>query len=155
MDGLAGTLTVLSAIGSGLTGGVFFAFSSFVMGALGRLPKPQGIAAMQAINVAVLNPVFLGLFLGTGAAAAGAAVLALVSGAGAGWAVAGTVLYMAGGIGVTVARNVPLNEGLARADPASEEAVALWDAYLVRWTAWNHVRTVACAAAMAAFTQVS
>lgn len=151
MDRLAETLAFLSALGSGLTGGVFLAFSSFVMGALARLPKPQGIAAMQAINVVVLNPVFLGLFLGTGLTAAGAAALALVAGTGAGWAVAGAVLYLAGGIGVTMAGNVPLNERLARADPATAEAAALWDLYLVRWTAWNHARTVACAAAMAAF----
>lgn len=148
---LADTLTFLSALGSGLMGGVFLAFSSFVMGALGRLPKPQGIAAMQAINVVVLNPVFLGLFLGTGVTAAGAAALAIVTGAGAAWAVAGAVLYLAGGIGVTMAGNVPLNERLARPDPASAEAAALWDLYRVRWTVWNHARTAACAAAMAAF----
>ncbi|NYZ14054.1 DUF1772 domain-containing protein [Azospirillum sp. RWY-5-1] len=150
---LAEALTDLSALGSGLIGGVFLAFSSFVMAALGRLPKPQGIATMQAINVAVLNPVFLGLFLGTGLTAAGTAALALVTGTGVGWAVAGAVLYIVGGIGVTVGGNVPLNEGLARVDPASDAAAALWDLYRVRWTVWNHARTVACAAAMAAFLQ--
>ena len=30
---------------------MFFAFSTFVMQALARLPPPQGIAAMQSINV--------------------------------------------------------------------------------------------------------
>ena len=30
---------------------MFFAFSTFVMQALDRLPAPQGIAAMQSINV--------------------------------------------------------------------------------------------------------
>jgi uncharacterized membrane protein len=32
-------------------GGIFFAFSAFVMKALDRLPPAQGIAAMQSINV--------------------------------------------------------------------------------------------------------
>ena len=34
-------LTLLAALGSGLIAGVFFAFSSFVMAALGRLPSDQ------------------------------------------------------------------------------------------------------------------
>src|SRR6266511_3402260 len=58
-------LTLLSAIGCGLIGGVFFAFSTFVMKALAALPPPQGIAAMKSINIAVINPIFLGPFLGT------------------------------------------------------------------------------------------
>jgi len=49
-------LTLLSALGSGLIAGAFFAFSTFVMGALGRLPAAHGIAAMQSINVVVINP---------------------------------------------------------------------------------------------------
>ena len=59
-------LTLLSALGCGLIGGVFFAFSTFVMKALAALSPPQGIAAMKSINIAVLNPMFLGVFLGTG-----------------------------------------------------------------------------------------
>ncbi len=46
-------ITVL--LGSALVGGVFFAFSSFVMKALARVPSPEGIAAMQSINV-VIDP---------------------------------------------------------------------------------------------------
>jgi uncharacterized membrane protein len=53
-------LTFVSALGCGLTAGVFFAFSVFVMEALASLPPAQGIAAMQSINVTVLNPWFLG-----------------------------------------------------------------------------------------------
>jgi hypothetical protein len=39
--------------------GFFFAFSVCVMRALGQLPLEQGIASMQSINVAILNPLFL------------------------------------------------------------------------------------------------
>ena len=31
--------------------------------------------------------------------------------------------------------------------PEEERAVAVWEDYLVRWTWWNHVRTVAAIAA--------
>jgi uncharacterized membrane protein len=39
-------LTFASALGCGLIAGVFFAFSSFVMRALARLPPARGVAAM-------------------------------------------------------------------------------------------------------------
>ena len=61
-------LTLVSALGCGLVAGVLFAFSSFVMNALARLPAAQGIAAMQSINVVVINPLFITAFLGTDAA---------------------------------------------------------------------------------------
>ena len=52
-------LVIATALGCGLIGGAFFAFSTFVMKALARLPTPQGIAAMQSINVVVITPLFL------------------------------------------------------------------------------------------------
>jgi uncharacterized membrane protein len=58
-------LTFAAAIGSGVVGGIFYAFSSFVMAALGRLPSAQGAAAMNAINVTVINPTFMIAFMGT------------------------------------------------------------------------------------------
>ena len=61
-------LTLCAALGCGLMAGVFFAFSAFVMKALARLPPGEGLAAMQSINVAVVNPWFLVAFLGTAAA---------------------------------------------------------------------------------------
>ena len=67
--------SILGAVGSGLIGGVFFAFSTFIMQALARMPAAQGIAAMQHINVTVLNPWFLGVFMGTGLISAGVIVL--------------------------------------------------------------------------------
>ena len=44
-------LTLFAALGCGLIAGVFFAFSTFVMKALARLPSGEGMAAMQSINV--------------------------------------------------------------------------------------------------------
>ncbi len=62
-------LKLFSALGCGLMAGVFFAFSTFVMNALARLQPTQGIAAMQSINITVINPLFMAAFLGTAAAA--------------------------------------------------------------------------------------
>jgi uncharacterized membrane protein len=146
-------LTFLAALGSGVIAGVFFAFSAFVMSALGRLPPDQGIAAMQSINVAVINPWFFAAFFGTAALCAILAIASLLrwSEPGAFLLVAGSLLYLVGTILVTIRLNVPLNDALAAAEPASAEAASLWTRYLAEWTRWNHVRTVASLAAAASF----
>ena len=65
MNSLVSLVGTIALLGSALVGGVFFAFSSFVMKALARMPSSEGIAAMQSINVVVINPAFLGAFIGT------------------------------------------------------------------------------------------
>jgi uncharacterized membrane protein len=147
-------LTLLTALGSGLIAGAFFAFSSFVMGALGKLPPPHGIAAMQSINVEVINPWFLGAFLGTAGACAILAVVALVDWQqpGAALLLTGTLLYLVGTFLVTMLFNVPLNDALAAVAADSSEGASLWSRYLTDWTNWNHVRTIAALAAAALLT---
>jgi len=142
-------LTLVAALGCGLTAGVLFGFSTFVMPALGRLPAPQGIAAMQSINVAAINPWFMTALFGT-AAACVATMVAALRDSGESYApyllVAGA-LYVLGTIGVTTAYHVPRNEALAKVDPGGAEAAAHWTGYAAGWTAWNHVRAVAALAA--------
>jgi len=146
-------VTFAAALGSGVMAGLFFVFSAFMMTALSRLGAPHGIAAMQSVNVAILNPVFLTIFLGT-------ALLSLVTAAaaiwnwsadGSGWLLAGSVLYLVGIIAVTMVFNVPLNNALAAVDPAGGEGAAMWERYLDIWVKWNHVRTVAGIGALACF----
>jgi len=139
-------LTFAAALGCALVGGIFFAFSNFVMKALFRIPAPSGIAAMQAINVTVLNPLFLALFFGTAALC----VLLLFLRWDSLSALGGAGLYLVGTIGVTMAFNVPRNNALARLDPAN--SVAAWRRYVQEWTWWNHVRTLAAVAAAALLT---
>ena len=147
-------LTFAAAIGSGLVAGIFFSFSSFVMAALGRLPSEHGIAAMNSINVTVLNPVFMLAFLGTGALCAALAAASYVwwDGAGGKLILIASVIYVAGCIGVTMLFNVPLNDALAAVQPRTPEATALWSRYLTEWTTWNTVRTVAPLASAILFT---
>jgi uncharacterized membrane protein len=147
---VATLLAALAAIGALLVGGVFFAFSSFVMKALARVPPPAGIGAMQAINVVVLNPGFLGVFLGTAPVAIAAALFAW-PGPGRAVTVVGALLYVVGTVGVTVRCNVPRNDALATLDAAAPASATAWHRYVVTWTRWNHVRTAAAAAAGACF----
>ena len=146
-------LILTCAIGSGLVAGVFFAFSTAVMKALGKLPPSHGIAAMQAINVVILNPLFLGVFLGTAFACAGAGVTCFLQPEQPerGWVLSGALTYLVGSFLVTIGFNVPRNERLARVGAADPQAIAVWQDYLRTWTAWNHVRTVASMAAAASF----
>ena len=145
MDKLIPVVGTMALLGSALVGGVFFAFSSFVMKALTRVPSAEGISAMQSINVVVLNPSFLGAFIGTAAVSLGAGGLAL-----AGWGhpsapffLSGALFYVVGTFLVTGLRNVPLNDQLAAVSATDPAAREVWERYVSRWTAWNHVRTAA------------
>lgn len=147
-------LTLAAALGCGLMAGVFFAFSSFIMKALARLPQGEGIAAMQSINVTVINPWFLGVFFGTGALCAVLVVMAFLQrqDPASVYLIAGGVLYLVGTFLVTLVFNVPRNHALAQLARADTRGSALWPRYLAGWTAWNHVRTVAALAAAASFS---
>ncbi len=145
-------MTLFTALGCGLIAGVFFAFSSFVMNALARLPTNAGIAAMQSINVAAINPVFLGVFLGTAAACLLMMIFALARwhSPGAIWLLVGGALYLVGCFLVTMVCNVPMNNALAAVKSSDANGASQWARYLANWTAWNHVRAAAALAAAAA-----
>lgn len=146
-------LTLAAALGAGAIGGVFFAFSAFVMPALGRLPSPGGVAAMQSINITAVRPALMLALFGTAALSAGLAVYALVN-----WdghrsvlLLAGAALYLVGTVGLTAAYHVPRNNALASLDPSSPGSAPLWAVYLRDWTRANSVRCLASLAAAAAY----
>ncbi len=147
-------LKLCSVIGCTLIAGVFFAFSTFVMNALSRLPPAQGIATMQSINVTAINPLFMTTLFGTAAACLFLAVFALskLPQADAVYLLVGSLLYLVGAIGVTIVFNIPLNDSLAKVVPDSNEGRTLWVHYLADWTFWNHIRTLASLAAAILFT---
>jgi uncharacterized membrane protein len=142
-----------SAIGCGLLAGLYFAFSTFIMTALGRIGQAPGIMAMNAINAVIVQSLFMPLFLGTTVASLLLAVAAVFR-----WGEPGAVAMLAGGalyvIGMfvcTAVIHVPLNNALAAVDPGSAEAASLWARYLTDWTLWNHVRTISSTTACALF----
>ncbi|MDG9710084.1 MULTISPECIES: anthrone oxygenase family protein [Streptomyces] len=153
IDGPYFVLTVLGVLGTGLVAGVFCGFSTFVMRGLATLPPAQGVAAMNAINVAAVTPPFMAVFLGSAVLCAVIAVVTFVL-----WPDEGTVellvgsaLYLFGSFGLTMVANVPRNDALAGLEPGSPEAAAYWPAYVREWTMWNHVRTAASAGAAVAY----
>ena len=109
-----------------------------------RRPSVRPLASVAAACAIVLASLALGVW---GVARWGqAGSLALVLGG---------AVYVLGHFGTTAAFNVPLNEALDRVDPASAEAARVWADYVVRWTHWNHVRTVACLASTVLFLTAS
>jgi uncharacterized membrane protein len=142
-----------SAIGCGLLAGVYFAFSAFIMTALGRIGQAAGIMAMNAINAVIVQSLFMPFFLGTTLTSLVLAIVAMFrwGEASATMMVAGGIVYVVGMFVCTAVFNVPLNDALAAVDPASHEATALWARYLSDWTLWNHVRTISSTAACALF----
>jgi uncharacterized membrane protein len=152
IDGYPRALTIIAAVGAGVSAGVFFAFSTFVMKALGRLPTAQAISAMNAINKAAPTPLFMLALFGTAAVCIGLSVVALRH-LDQRWAVyllAASALYLACVV-LTIIYHVPRNDALALVDPSSPGAAHAWARYLQPWTAWNHVRTITALAGTTAF----
>ena len=137
-----------------MVGGLLLAFSVAVMPALARQPDAHGMRVMQVINVVILNPLFLTLFIGTAFVALGLMGLSWPGGPGEGLALGlvGALLYLIGVFGVTMVVNVPLNNRLAALDANASDSGLEWRHYLQRWTWWNHVRSAAAAMASLAMT---
>lgn len=140
-------LMQFSILAYALVGGVFLAFSDFIMRSLSQTGGHGGVEAMQVINREVFRWVFMTLFLGMAAVSVAVAAyggFGLTGPAGALIMTAGLV-YLIGCFGVTVFFNVPMNEALAGMETTSGTAREYWmQTYVPRWTFWNSVRTVAC-----------
>jgi uncharacterized membrane protein len=144
MSSLLTTLTVVGLLGTALVAGVFFAFSSFVMPALERMPAAQGVAAMQSINITAVRAAFMTAMFGTALVCVALLVFAI-----RGWGqpyalpmLLGSVLYLVGAIALTMVFHVPLNDALAALDPDAASSAPVWSDYLRRWGAGNQVRWI-------------
>lgn len=133
------SLIVVALVGAGVVTGLLFAFSNFVLAALTRMPDRHAMFAMQRINETIINPIFLLFFLGTPLACVGTIVTSGSAGPAQAPLVIGALLYLVGPLGITVLRNVPLNERLART--RLDDSATAWPDYVKRWQFWNHIRS--------------
>lgn len=150
MNDVAGPVTLVAAIATGLVAGLFYAFACSVMLALRGADDRTFVDVMQRINVAIRNGWFALAFVG----ALLSTVVAVVVHARQGRTavlipvVAALAFYLLT-LGVTFAANIPLNNRLEAAGPPD----ALADARAVRtsferpWVRWNVVRAVSATAA--------
>ena len=132
------------ALWSAIVGGVFSAFSEFIMAGLLRASPKGGIESMQAINKTVIPTQFVaGIFIISIAATMfafhayshfeGIAQIQLIAAA---------VVYVTSVFLMTLFGNVPMNNKLESLDPVSDEAAAYWRIYGRRWTRLNHFRSI-------------
>ncbi|GIH08705.1 membrane protein [Rhizocola hellebori] len=150
-----GGALILAVLATGIMAGIFMLYSHTVMPGLGRTDDKTFVAGFQAMDRAILNPLFLSTFVGalvfTGLAAAlsfGSASRSMLP-----WLVVAFLLYLAIVI-ITGRINVPLNDALkAAGDPNTIDVTAAREHFNeALWIRWNHVRSVACFLAFACLT---
>ncbi|SFI64300.1 DUF1772 domain-containing protein [Aerobium aerolatum] len=138
--------SLLSLLSSGAIFGFFYAWVCSTMWGLDAADPAVAIGAMQAMNASVRNAVFAPAFFGTPFFLLATALLAWfcrLKAASVIFALAG-LLYLLGGMVLTMTVNVPMNEALAvvAIPQDAAEAQRIWDDYSTPWQFWNVVRTI-------------
>lgn len=151
-NGLAGIALVAATVATGLFAGLFWSFTVAVMPGLRQAEDRTFVDAMQRINVAIVNPAFLLVFLGAPvlAAAAGALELGADDRAPVPWTAAGFVLSAATLV-ITATANIPLNNALDAAGPPDQDSdlAVVRERFEASWVRWNAARAVTSTAALA------
>ena len=141
-------IPVLAIITTALMAGLYYAYSCSVNPGLKALPDREYIGAMQAINIAIQNPVFFVCFIGTLVLSPLATYLSYDAVAKTRFYLwLGTALiYGIGSFGVTMFGNVPLNNALANLNLTTANEAAIKVARLAFEKPWNNlhlIRTIA------------
>ncbi|MFG2377261.1 DUF1772 domain-containing protein [Streptomyces sp. NPDC048504] len=135
-QGTSGTGWVLGAatVAMGLIAGVFYVFACAIMPALARSDDRVFVEVMRNINDVIQNPVFFLSFMGA-LALAGVSAWQARGRPYRGWVWAGLIAYALAFL-VTVAFNIPLNDGLA----STADAGVARERFEGAWAGWNVVR---------------
>jgi uncharacterized membrane protein len=146
-----GAVLIAATITMGLVAGVFFAYANSIMPGLRKTDDLTFVGAFQALDRAIINPIFMACFFGA----------LVLTGLGAGlqidvdnhsvlpWAAVAFVLYLAAVI-ITLAVNVPLNDAIKAAgnpDRVDDLAAVRSRFSEAKWAAWNVVRALVSTAA--------
>ena len=131
---LAATIT------AGLMAGVYGIFALAIMPGLRATDDRTFVAAFQAIDRAIVNPLFMLSFFGPLLFAGAAAALVGGKGSVLPWIAAALVLSLVVVV-ITFAIHLPLNDAIKAATDADPAGVRE-RFHEARWVAWNLVRTV-------------
>lgn len=145
---MADLTLIISTMMLALIAGLFYSYSCSVNPGLNQLGDSEYIAAMQAINKAILNPLFFLSFMGTllflpvslffnFTAWDSPKFLLLLS---------AFILYACGTFGVTIFGNVPLNDALAAfplKNSSIEEISLARKNFEIPWNNLHSIRTIA------------
>ncbi|TLH65469.1 DUF1772 domain-containing protein [Mycolicibacterium aubagnense] len=147
---LGTTALIVALLSSGLLAGLYYAYAVSVMPALGAFDDRTFIDVMNKINVVIVNPPFLLIFLGSVGFTALAGACYLKPGARPVlvWIGIGLALNVAS-LAITSVLNVPLNDKLATAAGSTNPAdlASLRQQFESSWVRWNVIRALANTAA--------
>lgn len=132
------------ALWSAIIGGVFSAFSEFIMAALLRAAPEAGIETMQQINRTVIRTQFVAGILLIAFFSVAFAVYAVfaLNGPARVAAILAPLVFIPSVFLMTLAGNVPMNNRLERLAHTSGEAKTYWLEYGRVWTRLNHARSI-------------
>jgi len=139
----------LSTVVMGLSAGIFYCWSVSVTTGLALLPDKEYITAFQALNRAILNPLFLLCFMGPVFLLPLSAIVSYHKPFGpVFWLLcAASLIYIVGVMGITMAWNVPMNDVMDKYNAAAASASDLASTragFEARWNFLNNIRTVSC-----------
>ena len=139
-------LDKVAIISFGFIGGVYFAFSFFVMQSLNKVSHIEAIHTMNSINTVILKSPFMFLFFFSSFVAfliflENLILYKLISNEGF-----ASLIFLLGMFLCTATKNVPLNNKLADFDlnDSTSNPEIEWNDYYKNWIKWNHIRTASC-----------
>ena len=130
----------------GFIGGVYFAFSFFVMHSLNKINHLEAIRIMNTINSIILKSPFLFLFFLSSFISVILFLKNLILLKINYNQFLSNLIFLGGMFLCTASKNVPLNKKLANFDfnDTSSDPEIEWYYYYKNWIKWNHIRTASC-----------
>ena len=147
-------LATAAVLGIAIMAGLFFIFSNTIMRGLKATPWRSAVLTMQAFNKEIQNSLFLAIFFLTPLLCIAIIILEIISSAPNWITIAAASCYIVGAFLVTLIKNVPMNNELAKMNPSDSQTEDYWHIYLQRWTYWNHIRSVSCVLSLSGFMLV-
>ena len=141
-------LDEIAVISFGFLGGVYFAFSFFVMQSLNKIDHKEAIRAMSSINLVILKSPFMILFFFSSFIALVLFLESLFVYEILSFRGFASLVFLIGMFLCTAVKNVPLNDKLASFNDSLSPEIE-WNYYYKNWIIWNHVRTASCFLSMA------
>jgi len=135
-------ILIVTGVLTTLLAGTFFGYAISVNGALHNLRDDEYVRAMQSINKVIQNPIFFLSFMGPVILLPISTFLVYGNNRAQFWLLLlASVIYIVGTFGITVGGNVPLNEQLAKSDPADAHEARVQ--FENPWNRLHIMRTIA------------
>lgn len=143
---------LLAVILTGLSAGLFYAWSISVIPGTQRVTDFTYLETMQSVNRAILNPAFFLIFFGSMVFLSLASIYQFHASKVTFWMMlSASIIYLIGTVGVTALGNVPLNDqlDLMKLTEVHPDKIAVFRKFCE--TNWNRLHWIRTACALASF----